>query len=404
MQHVFVVGAKGLGNYGGYETFLLELISANRGDRNVKYHIACKDNGQGAMCEEKLDDVLKLSNEEFVYNDAHCFKIKTLEIGPAQAIIYDLKSIDYVISYIKKHKIDNPVLYILACRIGPFINKYVKEIHKFNGKVFINPDGHEWKRSKWNRVVRKYWKLSERLMVKNADLIVCDSISIESYIKKEYKKYYPKTCYISYGSDIKESTVSNEDENFKEWMNRKSIIINNYYLMVGRFVPENNFETIIREFMKSKSKKDLVIVTTYNKRMFKQLESRLHFDNDKRIKFVGTVYDKEYLKKIRENAFAYIHGHEVGGTNPSLLESLSSTKINLLLDVSFNKEVGGEYCYYWNKNNGNLKDLIEKTETTGDEIIKYNHLQCKKIISDRYNWKKISHEYNDIFTNNQNIK
>jgi rhamnosyltransferase len=100
---------------------------------------------------------------------------------------------------------------------------------------------------------------------------------------------------------------------------------------VGRFVPENNFETMIREFMASKSRKDLAIITTANDRFLAKLEKKLHFKQDPRIKFVGTVYDQDLLRKIRENAYAYLHGHLVDGTNPSLLESLSSTKLNLLL-------------------------------------------------------------------------
>ena len=100
------------------------------------------------------------------------------------------------------------------------------------------------------------------------------------------------------------------------------LTIKNYYLVVGRFVPENNYETMIREFMKSSSKKDFAIITNVNERFLDELEQKLHFRDDSRIKFVGTVYNQELLMKIRENAYGYFHGHEVGGTNPSLLEAL----------------------------------------------------------------------------------
>ena len=122
-----------------------------------------------------------------------------------------------------------------------------------------------------------------------------------------------------------------------------------YYLVVGRFVPENNYETMIREFMKSKSKKKFALITNVNPKFLNELEEKLHFKSDPRIKFVGTVYDKELLKKIRECAYAYFHGHEVGGTNPSLLEALGSTKLNLLLDVGFNKKVALDAALYWKK-------------------------------------------------------
>ena len=96
---------------------------------------------------------------------------------------------------------------------------------------------------------------------------------------------------------------------------------------------------MIREFIASDSKRDFALITNVSDKFLDELKERTHFDRDPRIKFVGTVYDQELLMKIRENAYAYLHGHEVGGTNPSLLEALGSTDLNLLLDVGFNREV-----------------------------------------------------------------
>ena len=96
---------------------------------------------------------------------------------------------------------------MLACRIGPFINYYKKQLIKLGATLYINPDGHEWKRAKWNWLIRKYWKLSEKLMVKHADLLICDSRNIEKYIQDDYKKYNPKTTYIAYGADVCKSDV-----------------------------------------------------------------------------------------------------------------------------------------------------------------------------------------------------
>lgn len=103
-------------------------------------------------------------------------------------------------------------------------------------------------------------------------------------------------------------------------------------------------------------------ITNMNDKLRAYLEETLHFSSDPRIKFVGTVYDKELLKKIRENAYGYFHGHEVGGTNPSLLEALGSTELNLLLDVGFNKEVGQEAALYWKKDDGDLAGLIDRSD------------------------------------------
>lgn len=125
--------------------------------------------------------------------------------------------------------------------------------------------------------------------------------------------------------------------------------------------------------------------------------NRTHFDKDERIKFVGTVYDSELLKKIREEAYAYIHGHEVGGTNPSLLEALASTKLNLLLQVGFNKEVGGKTALYWDKTPGSLSELINRTEQTDDQKILELDKKSTERIKNNYNWDKICKSYESIF-------
>ncbi len=397
MQHIFIIGSKGLGNYGGYETFVDKLTEYHQHDTDIKYHIACKANGDGFMDESKLDGVTPLPDNCFLYHNAHCFKVTVPNIGPAQAIYYDIASLKYCIDYCKANSISNPIVYILACRIGPFIRKYVKQIHSLGGKVYVNPDGHEWMRGKWSKPVRKYWKISEQLMVKQADLLVCDSVNIEKYIHKEYGKYDPNTTFIAYGSDIRKSVLSDDDPKYVKWMAEKRLKPNQYYLVVGRFVPENNYETMIREFMKSDTDKDFAIITTTNERLMQHLEHGLHVSMDKRVKFVGTVYDQELLKKIRENAFAYLHGHEVGGTNPSLLEALGSTKVNLLLDVGFNREVAGDAARYWTKEEGCVCSLINETDKLDENQRNEYGIRAQARIADAYSWQSICDKYKQLY-------
>ena len=169
-------------------------------------------------------------------------------------------------------------------------------------------------------------------------------------------------------------------------------------MIVGRFVPENNYETMLKEFIKSSTTKDLVIISNVEENKFyKELKEKTKFDLDKRIKFVGTVYDTELLTNIRQNAYGYIHGHEVGGTNPSLLEALSATDLNLLFDVSFNREVAKDGGIYWNKNEGNLRGLLDKLEDISDEMINEYSQKAKDRIKEEYNWDKIIREYEEIF-------
>lgn len=380
MKNVFIVGSKGIpANYGGFETFV-EKLTEKQVSKDIKYHVACMSD----------------NNDSFEYNNAHCFNVKVPNIGPAKAVYYDIQALKDVYKYIESNNIDDAVVYILACRIGPFVNKYVKLFHAKNIEVYVNPDGHEFLRAKWNFAIRKYWKFSEKLMIKHCDLAICDSQSIESYIKADYKKYQPKTTFIAYGADIVEQLESNQD--FEEWLKKHSVKVNEYYLIVGRFVPENNYETMIKEFMNSNTTKDLVIITNYkDNSLYQTLNDKYHFENDSRIKFVGTVYDDVLLKLIRQNAYGYLHGHAVGGTNPSLLEALGSTKLNLLYSVGFNQEVGLDSCVYWQKSEGSLKDIIEHADGFKQDYIDELGIKAKNRIKDAYSWEKIISDYETLF-------
>lgn len=398
MQHVFIIGSKSMGAYGGYETFVDKLTEYHQDNPHIKYHVACKANGSGFRDESTLPGVRKLNDHEFEYHNAICFKITVPEwLGSAQALYYDVKAIRYSLAYIKANHIEHPIVYILACRIGPWMAHFQTEIHKLGGKLYVNPDGHEWMRQKWSAPVRKYWKESERLMIKHCDLAVCDSRNIKKYIQEEYRAYNPKTVYIAYGSETRNSKLADDDPKFVGWLKEKGLKPYQYYLAVGRFVPENNYETMIREFMKSRSKKDFAIITTNDDVFLNRLDEKLHFKKDKRIKFVGTVYDEELLKKIREQAYGYFHGHEVGGTNPSLLEALGSTRLNLLFDVGFNREVAEDAALYWTKQDGNLAALIDKADQLDSSKIEEYGLLAKKRIKDAFSWDYIASEYSRVF-------
>ena len=402
IQHVYLVVAKSLGSYCGYETFIYKLPEYHQYNKKIKYHVACKANGDGYMDESKLEGAALINDHEFEFHNAHCFKIDVPQIGSAQAIYYDVAALKMCCEHIRKNHIQHPIVYIMACRIGPFARHFYKEIHQLGGQVYLNPDGHEWMRAKWSAPIRKYWKISERMMVKYSDLAICDSVNIEKYIHACYdgkgiKGRNPKTTFIAYGADLTLSKLTDDDEKLVNWYKEKGLTKKNYYLVVGRFVPENSFEVMIREFMKSHSKKDFALITNVNDKFLNELEEKLHFKRDKRIKFVGTVYDQELLKKIRENAFAYFHGHTVGGTNPSLIEALGSTDLNLLVDVGFNREVAEDCALYWSRDDGSLAKLIDSSDQLNENQIAEMGRKAKARVAAEYTWNKICGQYEEVF-------
>ena len=385
MKDIFIVGSKGIpAQYGGYETFVDNLVTKQMSN-DIKYHVACM--------------TFNKNTKDYEYNGADCHEIYVPNIGGPKAILYDLRALDWALNEIKKNSLKNGIIYILACRIGPFIHSYIPKFHKYGFQVWVNPDGHEWLRAKWSKPVRRYWKISESGMVKNADLLICDSKNIEKYIHESYQKFNPKTTFIAYGADVKKSSLTADDAKVKDWYAKHDVKPNDYFLIVGRFVPENNYETMIREFMASDVQKDLIIITNVeHNKFYEELKEKTHFDKDERIKFVGTVYDKDLLKYIRENAYGYLHGHSVGGTNPSLLEALADTKLNLLYNVGFNKEVGENAALYWSNKSGNLSALINEVDSMSISQINNFDIASTKRIKDRYSWKYIVRKYEELET------
>lgn len=378
MQHVFIIGSRGLpAQYGGFETFVDELVSHQQSDQ-INYHVANLSKGA--------------SGKHSDYKTADVFDIKARHFGPANVIFYDRDAINYALSYIKENKIINPIFYVLGNTLGAFIGHYAKKIHKIGGKLLVNPDGLEWKRSKWIKPIQMYLKFSEQKMAKIADLIISDNQGIEDYLKTEYGDV--TSTVIAYGTN----PVARDMAIDMTWFDAQVVKLKDYYLVVGRFVPENNYEAIIRNFMASDTTRDLVIITNHQGNpYFDKLREITGFEQDKRVKFVGTVYDKETLTAIRQQAFAYIHGHAVGGTNPGLLEAMSATDLNLVYDVSFNRNVALDSALFWQLDN--LTALIAQAEKL--ETLEITRLaeQARAIIAEKYTWERIVSQYERLFLN-----
>ena len=380
MRDIFIIGSRGLpAQYGGFETFVEKLVS-HKVSPAIRYHVAC------------LSD--ESTGNHFDYKGADCFTVNPPKLGPARVIAYDMMAINYSLKLIKKEGIQAPIFYILGNTIGAFIVYFAKKIQSIGGILLVNPDGLEWKRAKWSKPVQSYLKYSEKEMTKYANLIISDNRGIETYIQNTYP--WSRTTFIAYGTDLSKTTLTAEDAPVRDWYQKWQTQEKDYYLILGRFVPENNYETAIREFMKSSTERDLVIICNHEgNAYFDELRQITGFDKDKRVKFVGTVYDQDLLKYIRNQAFAYIHGHEVGGTNPGLLEALAQTDLNLIYNVDFNHQVAQETALYWNKEDGNLSKLIDSV----DGQVSFEDLgdAAKANMKENYTWEKIVGEYEELF-------
>lgn len=375
-MHIFIVGARGYkAKYGGWETFVSKLVD-NYHDNNTIFHISGL--GDNDTYDVKINDNIYLDN----------FYIK--QNGGIKMFLCTIKAFNYYLKYIKDNKLDNCYIYVLGLKLGPLLYLKKHTIKKLGIKVLVNPDGLEHKRSKWNYLIKKCFLLSEWSMLNNCDLIICDAIGIKKYIDNKYPKLTNITKYIAYGTDKIDLSNVNEPEILKEYNLHKD----KYILMVGRFVPENNYELVIKEYMKSDIKLPLIIVSNLSSsNYYNELTTKLDCLKDKRIIFINGIYDEIKLSVVRKNAYAYIHGHSVGGTNPSLLEALSLTKLNILYDVCFNKDVGKKSCIYFDEKKSLSKILNNITKYDRKKMGK----ECQEIIKNNFTWDIIVDKYKKIF-------
>ena len=247
MKHVFIVGARGYHyKYGGWETFVDNLVD-NYEDENTIFHIS-------ELAYKKKESINPKDNIFVDY-------IKVKNVGSATMLIQTIKSFKYYLRYIEKNKIENACIYVLGLKLGPYLILKKGKLKKLNVKVLLNPDGLEWKRAKWGYFVKKFFLLSERLMFNHCDMLVCDSKGIVEYIESTYPKNKVPKQYIAYGTtNFREITLQEE----KDILEKYNLKTNNYFVVICRLVPENNFELIISEFKKTNIDKELVFVSDTN--------------------------------------------------------------------------------------------------------------------------------------------
>lgn len=377
MQHIFIIGSRGYrASYGGWETFVTKLVD-NYDDNDVLFHIS-------GLSEK--DTLLNNNVSDNAITDL--FYIK--QNGGFKMLLCTIKAFRYYVKYIKDNNISNAYIYILGLKLGPLLKVYKRKLKKINITTLVNPDGLEHARSKWNILVKKFFLLSEKWMLNNCDIIVCDAKGIKKYIDEKYPKLKKNTTYIAYGTDKVDLKNINEEKILKEYR----LVKNDYLLMVGRFVPENNYELVLNEFMNSNIEKKLIIISNISSsNYYEKVVDKTKCLTDKRIKFIDGVYDEVKLSTIRKNAYAYIHGHSVGGTNPSLLEALNLTDLNILYDVDFNSDIGKKSCLYF-KERGSLTDILNNLKKHDQKKL---GAECKKIIMNNFTWEIIVNKYKELF-------
>jgi glycosyltransferase involved in cell wall biosynthesis len=359
---IAIIGSRGYPYvYSGYETFVKELVErlVHRG-----YDI-------DVYCHKNLfkDFPQQVNGVNLVY-------IPTIEKKSLSQFVHSIQSIFHASFR------GYDIILVVNSANGPFgmITKL------FGKKTAINVDGLEWLRPKWKGLGAKYFYWASKVATRLYDVIITDSDEMRKVYEREFNA---KSTVIAYGANIRESK---NPEMIKQWdLHREG-----YYLIVGRLVPDNNADIILREFINSSSNRKLVIVgdVTYKDIYAKSIKKL----NDIRVIFTGYVNDQDMLAELYHNCYAYIHGHEFGGTNPTMLKALAYGCAICALDTVFNKEMlsNGEYGFFFNKEKGKLTELILRIEAHPELLVELRKKARKRII-DNYTWEKITDQYIQLF-------
>ncbi len=373
MKVVFI-GAHGIpANYGGYETFA-EAVSVGLVKKGYEIVVIGDANQQKVM-----DNLQKYEGVELKYSKY---------MKKKNPLLFYLESLFMAM---KESKV------IYSCGSGV---SYLAFIPRLLGIKFItNVDGMGWTRAKYGSRRKKLGKMMATFTAKWVEYIVFDSQGMADVYEKVFGRT-KKITVIEYGAYFnKYIDVDNKLTN--EVLTKYNLTKNKYHLVVGRLEPENNIETIIQGYALSDKKLPLVIVgnvmdTEFVKRIKK-------YENDN-IRFVGGIYNKDELEIVRVNAFTYLHGHSVGGTNPSLLEAMASKNYSICHDNVFNREVIQENGNFF-KNKEDVDKIINFVE---NDISDAQYIQMKNGVLERiknyYNWENIVQKYDDFFRSITNKK
>lgn len=365
---IAIIGSRGYPYvYGGYETFVKEL-SERLVEEGVEVHVYNQRN----LFEDKPPRV----------NGIYVHYIPTLPQKSLNQIVHCFLSLFHAAFGSAE------VIFVLNLAAGP-----MGWIPKLNGKkTIINTDGLEWLRPKWKGLGAKYFYFGAWSATKLFDKVITDAVAMQ---KIYLEKFNTPSTVIAYGAPAFRPSDKRLVEQF-------GLSAEGYYLIVGRLIPDNNADLIIKGFLESSSAKKLVIIgdVPYKDQYAENLKA---LASDKLI-FPGYVTDQETLMALYQNCYVYLHGHEFGGTNPAMLKAMSNHCAILALDTPFNREMlnDGEFGLFFSRNSAEVArhiDCIEAGQVSLEEL----RTKVKNGLGQKYNWDAITQQYIEEFKKLQKI-
>ncbi len=365
MKKIAFTGIRGIpASYSGFETFIEEIASR-----------LSKNNFNVYVYNRTTHYKDKLSN----YKGANLIYLPTIPTKHLDTIIHTLLSLLHAM--FKKYDL------IFICGVGNSPLCLLPRL--YNCKVFINVDGKDWERKKWNILAKKYLKFGEKLAVKFANKVITDSLSMQAYYKKEYNA---ETIFIPYGGDI-------EPNYDTQLLAKFNITPKKYILFVGRLEPENNAHLLIEAFKKIPDKKNFKLVIVGDAPYASSYKEYLYnlAKDESSIIFTGYVFGEGY-RALSTYTYTFVIPSEVGGTHPVLTQQMFIGNCIVAANTEANKEVLYDCGFFFDINEPviNLKNIIEYLIQNPDIVSEYSN-KAKERALNHYSWDKITQKYMELF-------
>jgi glycosyltransferase involved in cell wall biosynthesis len=362
LKNIVVMGIRGLpASYGGFETFA----------ENLVVYLVGRDWNVTVYCQESFDDFPEIT--ETVWKGVRLIHIPVKGDSAKTAVIFDYLSV--------KHALNQPGIVLDLGYNTALFNFWFRLKGKTN---IINMDGIEWKRDKWSWVERTWLYLNERAGCLIGHHLVADHPEIKKHLVTRVSS--AKISMIPYGA----RSVTGADVSLLEPFKIKA---NNYALVIARSEPENSILEIVSAFSMKLRGVKLVVLGIYDES--NPYHAKVLSIASNEVKFVGPVYEHDVLDALRFCSLLYIHGHTVGGTNPSLIEALGSGQPVLAHYNRFNCWVAGEGAAYFKDEEGcNLMlDTLLSNSKALEEMSRFS----SKRFNDNFTWNSILEQYEELF-------
>jgi glycosyltransferase involved in cell wall biosynthesis len=360
VRQLNILGTRGVpAAHGGFETFAAKLAP----------WLVERGWDVGVYCQ--------LEPGSISYEDVWCgvrrINIPSKRYGPLGTIEFDLLATQHVLS---QPGIDLVLGYNTA--IFTVLQRLKRR------KIVINMDGIEWKRQKWGIPAKLWFIFNEICGLHLGTVTIADHPEIKKHLARLGRG---DSVMIPYGSD----RIINTDESA---LQKIGVCADEYFVSIARIEPENSILEIVQGFCTKPRPEYLVILGNFEPDRV-QYHARISEAANDHVLFAGAIYDQELLKAIRGHARAYCHGHQVGGTNPSLVEALGAGSAVIAHDNKFNRwTAGDEQTYFTN---------VSECSSAFDVMQKSSELLIKARVSaltrheSKFQWIEILKAYESVF-------